>query len=616
MWNVSHPFIFLLSEFVMTAANQPETESNPPVEPAAREETSAVSELQPLRIWPPILLLIGMVVTRMAPLWMDSDSVLPVMLAVFGPLVCGGLILVWWVLASRATWKEKLSGLVITLLAGGVTLALIDPTMKGPGVMLVTGPMGMGLFGIAALLVSRVRSAKRTVFIVACSVLGFCFSLLLRAEGMWGDYNMVLAWRSTPTVEERMLSKADAVPADASALTAAELESALVEPEWPGFRGALRDSVLTGVSLDADWNADVGTPLWKKSVGPGWSSFVVAGPLLITQEQRGEEELIVCYEAETGAELWTQEVKTRFYDALGGPGPRATPMLADGGLYVMGASGHVLRLDPATGEILWQQYVRKVADREPPIWGFSSSPLVVDGTVIVHAGGKGDKGLLAFDTETGDLKWSAPAGDHSYSSPALLTIAGQPVIAMLTNKELNLLNPADGKILLSYDCTIDGQRVLQPQLAGDDEILIATGMGKGMQKIHVTNKDGDWTAEEVWTATGLKPDFNDYVIYEGHAYGFDGAIFTCFDLKDGKRKWKGGRYGKGQVLLVKDSGHLLVIGEEGAVVLLKADPAGHEELATFQALDGKTWNHPVLIGDRLFVRNSAQAAAYKLPIVE
>ena len=128
-----------------------------------------------------------------------SDTALPIMLSVFGPLVCGGLILVWWVLASRATWKEKLSGLIIALLAGGATLALLDPTMQGPGAMLITGPMGLGLFGIVAVLVSRMRSVKRTVFIVACSVLGFAFSLLLRAEGMWGDYDMGLAWRWTPT---------------------------------------------------------------------------------------------------------------------------------------------------------------------------------------------------------------------------------------------------------------------------------------------------------------------------------------------------------------------------------------------------------------------------------
>lgn len=601
----------------MTDSNHTETDTTPPVEPAASATAPAASELKPLRIWPPILLLIGMVVTRMMPQLLGSDSILPLMMSVFGPLVCGGLILVWWVLASRATWKEKLIGLFVVLLAAGATLALIDPTMKGPGVMVLTAPMGLGLFGIAAVLVSRLRSVKRTFIIVACSVLGFVFSLLLRAEGMWGDFQMGLAWRWTPTVEERMLAKGDiASPVGQLVLTAAELENALAEPEWPGFRGALRDGVLTGVSLDADWKPEVGTPLWKMSVGPGWSSFVVAGPLLFTQEQRGEEELIVCYNAETGSELWQQEIKARFFDALGGPGPRATPVLADGALYVMGASGHVLRLDPGTGKIVWQQDIRKVADREPPMWGFSSSPLVVDGTVIIYAGGKDEKGLLAFDTETGDLKWSAPAGDHSYSSPTLLTVAGQSVIAMLTNKELTLLNPADGTVLLKYDCPFEGQRTLQPQLVGENEILIATGMGKGMQKIRIANNDGKWTAEQVWNATGLKPDFNDFVIYEGHAYGFDGTIFTCFDLKDGKRKWKGGRYGKGQVLLVKDSGHLLVISEQGEVVLLKADPSGHQELARFSALDGKTWNHPVLIGDRLYVRNSEQAAAYQLPVMK
>ena len=236
-----------------------------------------------------------------------------------------------------------------------------------------------------------------------------------------------------------------------------------------------------------------------------------------------------------------------------------------------------MRLDPQTGEIVWKQDIRKVADREPPTWGFSSSPLVVDGTVIIYAGGKETKGLLAFDTETGDLKWSAPVGDHSYSSPALLTIADQPVIAMLTNKELSLLDPSDGTALLNYPCFVDSYRALQPQQVGENEILIPTGMGKGIQKIRVSVNNGKWSAEEVWDAPRLKPDFNDYVIYDGHAFGFDGAIFTCFDLKEGKRKWKGGRYGKGQVLLVKDSGHLLVISELGDVVLLKADPSGHEE---------------------------------------
>ncbi len=187
---------------------------------------------------------------------------------------------------------------------------------------------------------------------------------------------------------------------------------------------------------------------------------------------------------------------------------------------------------------------------------------------------------------------------------------------MLTNKELNLINPADGKVLLNYECAFRGYRVLQPQAIEGDSILLATGMGEGIQKIHITNNDGQWSADQVWTSTQMKPDFNDFVVHQGHAYGFDGAIFACIDLKDGKRKWKGGRYGKGQVLLLNDSGQLLVISEKGEVVLLKADPDAHTELAKFQALEGKTWNHPVMVGDQLFVRNSEQAASFRLPLAQ
>ncbi|MDF1744648.1 MAG: PQQ-binding-like beta-propeller repeat protein [Gimesia sp.] len=601
----------------MPEMNQPETEASQPVESSETDTTTSANSLMPLRIWPPLLLLVGMLVTRSLPLLIETDSRLPIMATVFGPLLFGGLILIWWLFASRASLKEKLIGTIVVIAAAAVTYFSLDPTMMGPGIMLITAPMGFGLFGISAVLVSRWLSLKRTVIIVLCSVLGFGFSTLLRSNGMWGDFNLDLAWRWVPSAEDRMLASDSRKPKiDLNNLVTTELDQSLNAPEWPAFRGNQRDGALSGVSLSTEWGDSVKTPLWKIPVGPGWSSFVVAGDLLFTQEQRGESEAIVCYDANSGGEVWIQEINSRFYDPLGGPGPRATPTLANGQLFVIGANGDVMRLDPKTGEIIWQQDLRKVAKRKPPGWGFSSSPLVVDSLVVVHAGGKADKGLLAFDTETGDLKWSAPAGDHSYSSPALMTIAGQKVIAMLTNQELNLLNPTDGKVLLNYKNEIEGYRALQPQRLEDDSILIASGMGKGIQKIHVTNSNGQWEAEQVWDSPRLKPDFNDYVVYQGHAYGFDSTIFVCFDLKDGKRKWKGGRYGKGQVLLLRDSGQLLVISEQGDVVLLKADPNGHTELAKFHAIEGKTWNHPVLIGDQLFVRNSEQAASFRLPLAK
>ena len=183
-----------------------------------------------------------------------------------------------------------------------------------------------------------------------------------------------------------------------------EFEHALAISEWPGFRGADRTSRNDGPPISADWNVHPPEQLWRVAVGPGWSSFAVAGQLLFTQEQRGEMETVVCYKADSGREVWTQEIKSRFDDPMGGPGPRATPSIADGALFVLGANGQLMRLKSRTGEVVWHKDLRKVADREPPTWGFSSSPLVVDSSVIVHAGGANEKGIFAFHISSGQLQ--------------------------------------------------------------------------------------------------------------------------------------------------------------------------------------------------------------------
>ena len=150
----------------------------------------------------------------------------------------------------------------------------------------------------------------------------------------------------------------------------------------------------------------------------------------------------------------------------------------------------------------------------------------------------------------------------------------------------------------------------------NDSVLLPTGLGTGTRRIRIVAGQDGWSAEEMWTSLNMKPDFNDMVLYEGHAYGFDNRIFACIDLETGQRKWKGGRYGKGQILLLEDSGQILVASERGEVVLLKADPSEHVELGKFQAITGKTWNHPIVIGDRLYVRNSQEAACFELPTVK
>jgi outer membrane protein assembly factor BamB len=338
--------------------------------------------------------------------------------------------------------------------------------------------------------------------------------------------------------------------------------------------------------------------------------------MLFTQEQRGPKEAVVCYDADSGKEIWKTEIDARLEDPMGGPGPRATPTLANSALFVSGSTGALLRLDPITGAIIWKKECTQVADSKTPMWGFSDSPLIVGQTVIVYGAGSGEKGLLAFDIASGELRWSAPCPGDSYGSPQLNRILDEDSVVMLTKSGVLLLDPVNGKTRLNYDWPIPQYRALQPHVIGNDTILLPTGLNMGTRAIRLKKINGQYSAEELWTSRQLKPDFVDLVTFQGHAYGNDGGILACIDLKTGERKWKGGRYGKGQILLLENSALLLILSEQGQAVLVAADPSEHKEIASIQALEGKTWNHPVVINARLYVRNSQEAAAFKLPLDE
>lgn len=351
-------------------------------------------------------------------------------------------------------------------------------------------------------------------------------------------------------------------------------------------------------------------------MGAGWSSFAVAGPFAFTQEQRGSQETVVCYDLNTGNEVWVQQWESRFDEPMGGPGPRATPTLADGAVFVAGASGMLARLKAGTGEVVWKQDLKALSGRELPMWGYASSPLVTQSLVIVYAGGSGDKGVLAFDAASGEPRWSTACGADSYSSPQLSTVVGEETLLMLSNTGLLLLDPATGKVRLDYAWDFKGYRALQPTVIGDDIILLPTPMSEGTRAIRVSKKDGRFSAEELWTSKQMKADFTELTAHKGYLYGIDGSMFSCIDLKTGQRTWKGGRYGKGQALLLESSDLLLVAAEDGRIVLVKADPTAHTEIASFQAISGKTWTHPVVVGDRLLVRNAQEAACYQLPVAK
>ena len=353
--------------------------------------------------------------------------------------------------------------------------------------------------------------------------------------------------------------------------------------------------------------------MWRRSVGPGWSSFAVHGDLLYTQEQRGDDETVACYRVSTGEPVWRHRDRVRFWESNAGPGPRATPTLDKDRVYAFGATGILNALDASSGRKVWSRDVASDVDREVPIWGFASSPLVVGDSVIVAASGT----LAAYDLATGSRRWVARRQLGSYSSPHRATIDGVPQVLLLSGSGAASVAPANGALLWQHEWEGGGATIVQPALLADGNILInalAMTGGVGMRRIAVTQKPGGWHVEERWTSNGLKPYFNDFVLHEGHAFGFDGSILACIDLADGKRKWKGGRYGNGQLVLLPEQDLLLVISEEGELALVGATPDRFQELARFQALDGKTWNHPVMVRDVLLVRNGQEMAAFRLPV--
>jgi outer membrane protein assembly factor BamB len=255
------------------------------------------------------------------------------------------------------------------------------------------------------------------------------------------------------------------------------------------------------------------------------------------------------------------------------------------------------------------------AGARPPIWGFACSPLVAGGKVIVFAGGDGDKGLLAYDADSGKLAWSAAVGQLNYTSPQPASLGGEEQVLFLGDSSLTAFEAASGRVLWDYASkgrTTGLPRSTQPHIVGTGQVLFGSEVDAGTVLIDVAHDGLTWTPTERWASRDLRPSFNDFVVHDGNIYGFDGNIFSCVDLQTGKRRWKEGRYGHGQVLLLADQPLLLVLAENGEAVLVAANADKHEEIGQFQALKGKTWNHPVIAGGRLYVRNAEEIACYPL----
>lgn len=540
-------------------------------------------------------------------------------------------IFLWWLLFSRAPWIERIGAIV--LIAAGLfgTLRVVDISIAqgGDGFLffaLAIPPLGVALVAWAVA-TRHFPDTIRRATMVATILLACGAWTLVRTGGFTASLNNDLHWRWTPTPEERLVAESPKL-APAPLDTPATLEktpepkagkkTAIAAPKaeeralWSGFRGPHRDGVVRGVQIKTDWTASPPVALWRHAVGPGWSSFAMSEDRIYTQEQRGPDEIVACYKLRTGEPVWMHRDAARFWESVGGAGPRGTPTLSHGRVYSMGATGILNALDAGNGALVWSHNAVTDSGAKIPDWGIASSPLLTGDLAIVAASGR----LIAYDRESGIRRWAGPSHGASYSSPQLMTIDGVSQIVLLTSAGAVSVAVAAGKLLWGH--AWKGYPIVQPAVTPDGGLLIAVERTSGIRRLEVSRGSGEgpdrWTVQERWTSTALKPHFNDFVVHNGHAYGFDGSIMSCIDLKDGARKWKGGRYGNGQLVLLADQDLLLVLSEEGELALVSATPAEFKEMARFKAIEGKTWNHPVLVGDTVFVRNGEEMAAFRLSL--
>jgi outer membrane protein assembly factor BamB len=598
---------------------------SPTAPPANHAAAAAPSPFSRPRLWPALLLVAAYWIAWLIVNVFYSATFTQFLVLFWSPFVLSAGILVWWLAGSRLPWRDRWWG-VACLVVGGIGAKLLAHPSMGMGLIMYAAPVAMTAAVLTLALTRSAATPTRWFALATASALAWGYFTLIRVDGVTGALQAERSWRWSPTAEETYLAEQRKRKGAHSGLQAADAAAALpielvaTAADWPAFRGVNRDGHVLGVDLRADWTAQPPREVWRRRVGPGWSSLTVVGNHVYTQEQRGEAEAVVCLSLATGDEIWSHEDRSRFYEVVAGAGPRATPTFHAGQVYSLGGGGVLNCLDAASGRKVWSRDITadaKVKESDsnikPPQWGFSSSPLVAHGIVTVFAGGKEGKSVLGYDAATGELRWSAGQGMHSYSSPQLVKMAGQQQVFMVSEHGLEAFDAATGRPLWEHKWNEkDMFRVCQPHVVGDSQVLLGTGMGVGTRLLEISEEGGEWKITEKWTSKDLKPYFNDFVSLGGFLYGFDNDILVCIDLATGKKQWKKGRYGHGQVLLVGDQGQMLVISDKGEAILTEVSPTGLAERGKFQAVNGKTWNHPVIAAGKLLVRNGEEMACFDL----
>jgi outer membrane protein assembly factor BamB len=535
--------------------------------------------------------------------------------------------------AARSRWRRRFPGPICWLIIVTCVSLLVLLRRKLIGSGLEQGEVNvlsyiLGLIAAGTLIAwvvffSAFSRRVRLVFlaeVVLVIVLAMC---LIRVRQFSGDLVPDFAFRWQPE-PDRLLEVPVAASADVDVTTT-------TDRDYPQFLGPARRATLAAPVLNTDWQANPPRERWRIPIGAGWSSFAIVNGFAVTLEQRGDQELVTCYEAETGTLRWSHGITARHQTAMGGVGPRSTPTIAAGRVYALGATGVLRCLRGTDGGQVWSEDllarigVTPDQDLQAVAWGRAASPLVVDNLVVVPLGGPAAgpwKSLAAFDAETGSLVWTGGKHQVSYSSPVLATLQGRRQILIVNQDFVSGHDVATGGQLWEFpwpgNSTMDAN-VSQVVPLSDSRVFVSKGYYGGATVVEIEAVGDAWQTSVVWeNDRALRTKFSNVVVRDDYVLGLSDGILQCADLATGDRLWRAGRYNQGQILGVAGPPPtvdlLLVQAESGDVILLSTDRDGQQELGRIAALDGKTWNNPALYGPLLLVRNGQQAACYELRI--
>lgn len=381
----------------------------------------------------------------------------------------------------------------------------------------------------------------------------------------------------------------------AGILTAAALRPAH-PADWPRWRGPNFDGISPESNWLKQWPDSGPQQLWKAEVGVGWSSVSVAGGRLYTMGNTEEVDSVYCFDAVTGRLAWEHKYDCSSKDPNGYPGPRVTPTVDGDRVYSLSRHGHLFCLDAASGAVKWAKDFPKDFGAKVPRWGFSGSPLIEGGWVIVETGGPGAS-VVALDKLTGAVVWQAGDDGVGYSSVIPFDHEGQRCLAVFTAAGIVGRRAADGKELWRYPWKTNYDVNAATPIVKDGRVFISSGYGKGCALVDFSAGE----ARVVWEHKKMRNHVATCVLLDGHLYGFDEGSFKCLNWATGEEKWSSPEYGKGSLMLAGD--RFIVFSDKGRVAVVEPSSSELKEVSGFQALGGNaTWAVPVLANGRLYCR--------------